>query len=233
MRVASMARMRLNFKRLGLLGSRAVRSEARRVDLTPSRLDFVTVLMHGPLCQRDIAARLCVTEPVVSRMVHALMERGFVVRVIPAADRRFRLVSLTDFGRFEYHRLTDCEWLLDPDARFGAQTLGEAHWYGDWEKALDTMGLGFLGAIFQFDYVGAWPVDTPFAGIRTHRNASYGDLLLGDYTFDEGWPWTVRVRPPPLQAGVRRDPLSDRYQAAWRLPRGSYFVPKPNLIPED
>ena len=166
--------MRLNFKRLGLLGARAVRSVAKLVALTPARLDFVTVLMHGPLCQRDIAARLCVTEAVVSRMVRALMRLGLVQRVIPNADRRFRVVSLTAFGRYEYTRLTDCEWHMDSDARYDAQTLGEAQWRCDWEATLDTLGLGFLGTLFQYDYEGAWPIETPFGAIRRHTHRLSG-----------------------------------------------------------
>lgn len=203
-----------------------MRGVARLVALTPSRLDFVTVLMHGALCQRDIAARLCVTEAVISRMVRGLMKLGFVTRVIPEADKRFRIVSLTDFGRFEYARLTECEWLMDPDARFDAQSLGEAHWHGDWQVALDRMGFGFLGAIFQFDQDGAWKVDTPFAAIRRQRNRAYEDPILGNFTFDADWPWTVRDLPPPLHAGVFGDPLSDMYDLAWKPPKGSYFVSK-------
>ena len=80
--------MRLNFKRLALLGAHAARGVAKLARLTSARLDLLTLLVHEPLCQRDLAARLCVSEGVVSRLVAALMELGFVQRHIPAADKR-------------------------------------------------------------------------------------------------------------------------------------------------
>ena len=94
--------MRLNHKRLALLGAHVARGVARLVHLTPARLDFVALLVRGPLCQRALAAQLCVSESVISRMVRALMALGFVQRKIPVADKRFRVVSLTTFGRKQY-----------------------------------------------------------------------------------------------------------------------------------
>lgn len=216
--------MRLNFKQLALLGAHAVRGMAKLVDLTPARLDFLTVLRHGPLCQRDLAAKLCVSEPVISRMVRALMKLGLVRRVIPTADKRYRLVSLTSFGRYQYVRLTDCEWFLHEDACFGAQTLGESQWHCDWEVPLRKLGLGFLLQLFQHDYGGDWPCQTPWAAIRRHlRSGAYQDRLVGDPTFDDDWPWTVLDAQPPLHHGVVGDPLSDAYAAVWNVPPESYW----------
>lgn len=216
--------MRLNFKRLALLAGHAARGVAKLVELTPARLDFVTVLRHGPLCQRDIAARLCVSEAVISRMVRALMCLGIVRRVIPSADRRFRVVSLTSFGRYQYMELTECEWLMPEDALFDSQSLGERQWDCDWQAPLRELGLGFLGRIFQHDRDGAWPRPTPWAALRRHhRQGAYRDPILSVSTFDEVWPWTVCDKAPPFRDGVLGDPLSDAYAARWKKPPDSQW----------
>lgn len=214
--------MRLNFKRLALLGGHAARGVAKLVGLTPARLDFVTVLRNGPLCQRDIAARLCVSEAVVSRMVRALMQLGLVRRVIPTADRRFRVVSLTSFGRYQYDDLTECEWLMHDEARFDSQSLGESRWHYDWKCPLRELGLAFLGGNFAHDEDGAWPRNTPWAAFRRHhRQGVYREPIDGDSRFDDNWAWTVRDVEPPLCSGVLADPLSDDFAARWKKPTGS------------
>jgi DNA-binding MarR family transcriptional regulator len=67
--------------------------------LTPARLDLLYVLRsRQPLCQRELDLALGVTPVVVSRMVKALEELGFVVRTTCAEDRRKKMVRLTDEG---------------------------------------------------------------------------------------------------------------------------------------
>ena len=205
--------MRLNFKRLGLLGSRYARAVAKLVALTPARLDFVTLLMSGHLCQRDIAAKLCVSESVVSKMVRGLMRIGMVTREVPAADKRFRVVSLTEYGRAQYATLTHCEWFMDPDVRHDAQSLGEEMWSESWRQTLEELKLGHLLSIFRFDYAGAQAPEPPYAAIRRHRHQrkrAYADPLceLGEWFFDPSWPATVRELRPPVARGMVPDPLS-------------------------
>lgn len=217
--------MRLNFKRLGLLGGRYARAVAKYAGLTPARLDFVILLMGGPLCQREIAAKLCVTEAVISKMVRGLMRSGMVRREIPAADRRFRVVSLTKHGRETYESLTDCEWFMDPDVRYDAQSLGEEMWSECWEKPLEEMKLGYLREIFSLDYEGTQQPDPPYAAIRRHRQKMrpYHDPLcaLEEWFFEPGWPGTVRELSPPVRSGMHADPVSLAFARAWQDARAA------------
>lgn len=216
--------MRMNFKRLALLGGHAARGIAKLVGLTSARLDFIALLVRGPLCQRDIADKLCVSQPVVSRMVRALMRDGFVKREVPNADRRYRMVSLTAFGRDEYVSLTDCEWFLPDDARVDVQGIGEALWSGHWEKGLEKMRLGLLSQIFEQDYTEELPAEPPFAAIRVHYRRGHYKEPLGahDQDADVEWAWSVQAAAPRLSSGLARDALSDAYAAAWRPPRTAW-----------
>jgi len=132
--------MRLNFKRLGLLCAKASRAFARAVDLTPARVDLMTVLFHGPRGQIETAAILCVSPPVVSRMVKALVELGLVVRCIPPWDRRRRMLALTDEGRARIEALFD-EACDEPETLMGMQTNGEAAWMRCWREPLAALNL--------------------------------------------------------------------------------------------
>ena len=159
----------MTHKRLALLGAHVARGVARIIDLSSARLDFVTVLMNaGPLCQRDIAAKLCCCQVVVSRMVRGLMKQGFVKREIPTADRRFRIVSLTAHAREQFALLTTRPWLLSPRAHFDAQALGEALWQEDWRAPLERSGLAFLAQLTQGDLEPPVPPEPPFTAMRIH-----------------------------------------------------------------
>jgi DNA-binding MarR family transcriptional regulator len=86
------------FHRLGHLG----RMMTRSYGLTPSRFD----LMHAIECQRqawlphqDLCEILGVTHPTVSKMVKALMRRGFVEKRPDPEDGRKRQIKLTRLGR--------------------------------------------------------------------------------------------------------------------------------------
>ena len=212
--------MRMNCKRLALLGGHVARGVAQIVDLTTARLDLVALLLHGALCQRELATKLCVSEGVVSRLVHALMKLGYVTRVIPAADRRFRVVSLTKFARAEYARLLNGDWLTTT-GRYDVQGLGEARWRADWELPLEKMGLALLAGISRDDYALQEPAEPPFDGIReNHHVGTYVDPTTGkDTSVDAEWPWLVYYPKPPMHEGAFRDPASEACVRAWTPPK--------------
>jgi DNA-binding MarR family transcriptional regulator len=86
------------FHRLGQLGVIVTRSYG----LTPSRFD----LMHAIDCQRqewvphrDVRELLGVRGPTVSRMVTALVEKGYLVRRRDPKDARRRQIAITPEGR--------------------------------------------------------------------------------------------------------------------------------------
>src|SRR6478735_3789673 len=83
------------FKRFVLYAAKWARALCRTVDNTPQRTDLMLAVRGGELPQKVVAFELGVTPAVVSRMVDALVARGFVKRRIPSEDRRLRLVSLT------------------------------------------------------------------------------------------------------------------------------------------
>jgi DNA-binding MarR family transcriptional regulator len=54
---------------------------------------------HGELTVKDIAARLSLSVPAVSRSVDGLVQRGFVARRESESDRRSRQIALLPQGR--------------------------------------------------------------------------------------------------------------------------------------
>ena len=87
------------------------------------------------LTQKELAWRLCVSPPVVSRMLSALAELGLVQRDVDPQDRRRRVPRLTEAG---YARLALC--FPEPTTR-GAQATGEATWLATWRPWLAQLGL--------------------------------------------------------------------------------------------
>ncbi len=167
-------RMRLNFKRLGLLGAHPARALAREVDLTSARFDLMTLLLQHARIQREIAAILCVAESVVSRMVTALEEAGLVRRTTPERNRRVRYVSLTDTGRAKIELFANDEELLLPsDGRESMQCLGEVAWMAHWIQILERLGLDQLMPIIctQPDVPTPPPPDPPFWAMQLHVRA--------------------------------------------------------------
>ena len=68
--------------------------------LTPTQLGVLEVLLHlGPLCQRDLAAKLLTTGGNVTTVIDNLERMDMVRRVRSRDDRRFVTVHLTDAGR--------------------------------------------------------------------------------------------------------------------------------------
>jgi DNA-binding MarR family transcriptional regulator len=128
--------MRLNLKRLGLLAGKAARMFAARARLTPQRIDLMLQLRQWRLNQKDLADRLCVTRPVVSRMLKALVALGLVETTIGERDRRERYPQLTRSGK---ERLAKC---FPGDTRHGAQDHGEITWLHRWREIIaDQLGI--------------------------------------------------------------------------------------------
>ncbi len=127
--------MRLNLKRLGLLAGRAARIFAARAELTPQRIDLMLQMRGWQLCQADLADRLCVTRPVVSRMIDALVDLRLVVRTASEVDKRKRIPRLTDAGRA---RLARC---FPQPTWHGAQDHGEIRWLRRWRGAIAELGI--------------------------------------------------------------------------------------------
>ena len=78
----------------------------KRVDgMTPSRITALAVLAaEGPLRMGELAARLGISAPTVSRLVDHLAERGFLERVTDEDDHRATRVRLSAEGHCRARR---------------------------------------------------------------------------------------------------------------------------------
>lgn len=163
--------MRLNHKRLALLSGKAARACARVVGLTPARVDLMAILLVAEKSQMQLAAILCVTAPVVSRMLEALEDLGLVRRRVPSWDRRRKLVSLTAAGRQRLVICLDDHDRREPDGIHSAQCIGENTWLHDWLRPLTRLGLE-LESYFELERVSealftamqAWNLMNDYAG---------------------------------------------------------------------
>ena len=69
-------------------------------DLTISQFGVLEALLHkGPLCQRDIAAKILKSSGNMTMVIDNLEKRGLVRRERDSADRRYLTVHLTGSGR--------------------------------------------------------------------------------------------------------------------------------------
>ncbi len=127
--------MQLNLKRLALLAGPCARAFAARAGLTPQRIDLMLLVRRYAMSQVEIADRLCVTPPVISRMVAALRELGLVITVPDRRDARMRVPRLTEQGQA---RLALC---FPTRTTRGAQTTGEAQWLAVWRPHLAANGI--------------------------------------------------------------------------------------------
>ncbi|GAB6062769.1 MarR family winged helix-turn-helix transcriptional regulator [Deferrisoma palaeochoriense] len=74
--------------------------------LTPSQFGVLEALYHkGPLCRRDLAAKILKTGGNITQVVDHLERRGWVVRRRDHEDRRIVTVHLTDEGRSVIERV--------------------------------------------------------------------------------------------------------------------------------
>jgi MarR family transcriptional regulator, 2-MHQ and catechol-resistance regulon repressor len=68
-------------------------------DLTISQFGVLEALLHkGPLCQRDIAAKILKSTGNITMVIDNLERRGLVRRERDSQDRRYLTVYLTDAG---------------------------------------------------------------------------------------------------------------------------------------
>jgi MarR family transcriptional regulator, 2-MHQ and catechol-resistance regulon repressor len=68
-------------------------------DLTVSQFGVLEALFHkGPLCQRDIAAKILKSTGNITMVIDNLEKRGLVRRERAAEDRRYITISLTEKG---------------------------------------------------------------------------------------------------------------------------------------
>ena len=73
--------------------------QMRTVGLTESQLGVLEALFHlGPLCQRQLAAKVLKSAGNMTTVVDNLERRGLVERTREAGDRRVVTVCLTDRG---------------------------------------------------------------------------------------------------------------------------------------
>lgn len=69
-------------------------------ELTVSQFGVLEALLHkGPLCQRDIAAKILKSSGNITLVIDNLEKRGLVQRRRDSEDRRYITVSLTDAGQ--------------------------------------------------------------------------------------------------------------------------------------
>ena len=76
-----------------------VSSSMSAADLTVSQFGVLEALHHkGPLCQRDIAAKILKSSGNITMVIDNLEKRGLVRRERDSQDRRYLTVYLTDVG---------------------------------------------------------------------------------------------------------------------------------------
>lgn len=63
--------------------------------------------MTGPLIQRELAEKLSIEGPTLTRHLAQMEARGLVLRKPSPSDRRAAVVELTEAGRVLYGRLTE------------------------------------------------------------------------------------------------------------------------------
>jgi MarR family 2-MHQ and catechol resistance regulon transcriptional repressor len=69
-------------------------------ELTISQFGVLEAIYHkGPLCQRDIAAKILKSTGNITMVIDNLEKRGLVKRQRDSQDRRYLAVHLTDGGR--------------------------------------------------------------------------------------------------------------------------------------
>lgn len=81
-------------------GARALATELKRHDLTPSQAEAIAVMRDAerPLTVREIGQRLVCEGGSPSRLMSTLTQKGLVEPSVGSADRRTTLLSLTSAG---------------------------------------------------------------------------------------------------------------------------------------
>jgi DNA-binding MarR family transcriptional regulator len=78
------------------LGARMRQGEKR---MQPAQIGILMRLSEGPLTLTELATHQVVRLPTMSKSVGLLVERGWVSRTIPAANRRQTICALTTEGQ--------------------------------------------------------------------------------------------------------------------------------------
>lgn len=96
-----------------------------REGITETQFGVLEALFHlGPLCQRDLAAKLLKSGANTTTVVDNLERRGLVRRERGAADRRYVAVQLTSEGRILIDRIFPRQVAAVVEA-FGSLDLAE------------------------------------------------------------------------------------------------------------
>jgi len=89
----------------------------RSLDINPQQYATLVLISRNPGCATgDLTEPLGVTANNIVRLIETLSERGLVEKTVDAADRRVRLLRLTDEGTaflarlFEIHEHYDAEF---------------------------------------------------------------------------------------------------------------------------
>jgi MarR family transcriptional regulator, 2-MHQ and catechol-resistance regulon repressor len=109
-------------------------------ELTISQFGVLEALLHkGPLCQRDIAAKILKSTGNITMVIDNLEKRGLVRRERDSADRRYLTVHLTDAGSALIARVfTDVEAAIV--AEMGSLSENEQELLGALCKKLGLKG---------------------------------------------------------------------------------------------
>jgi DNA-binding MarR family transcriptional regulator len=86
----------------------------QQAGMTLSQRRVLGRLRNGPRSAGEVAARLGISSPSLTRMLTKLEQRGLIVRSLDTSDRRRILVELTSQGRrsLEGHRVFSGTFLL-------------------------------------------------------------------------------------------------------------------------
>jgi MarR family 2-MHQ and catechol resistance regulon transcriptional repressor len=131
--------------------TRATEAVNRRLDgllaeanLTTSQFGVLEALLHlGPLCQKDLAAKLLKTDGNLTMVLGNLERRGLVVRQRDPADKRLMVANLTVAGRRLIRSLFP-RHAANAAAAFAALTPAEQETLG---KLTRKLGLAQAGAL--------------------------------------------------------------------------------------
>ncbi|MFO0671151.1 MAG: MarR family transcriptional regulator [Polyangiaceae bacterium] len=118
-------------KRFVLIAGRCARKLAEFAGLTPARLDLLLQLRDGPRWQSELVLDMCVHPSVVSRMLKALEALDLVRRFKDEANRRQRIVWLTDRALIAFQHLWEAEFPDIPDLNIqgSAEEAIATHWH--------------------------------------------------------------------------------------------------------
>jgi DNA-binding MarR family transcriptional regulator len=85
-----------------------VTAQFRHADerISPPHVGILAVVNEGECTLSDLAQRLCVKLPTISRSISLLVERGLIERRIPESNRRTTMIRLTRDGKKLFQDLT-------------------------------------------------------------------------------------------------------------------------------